>query len=492
MPNTTSPKKYMKKIKNNEDDYINNKNNLNSDNGKIIKDLKLVQLNYSNYNCTNVSNQDTENSNNYVLSYNTRKNQSEKEFSNPKKKLNFLLNNNNINFGIQEQSTHEELFRNNYELEKKYTQILQRKKRKKLFMNDYGNLTSSIQVKNNNKTLEVSSSHNKTININNSFDNQKSKKINFSHKKESLNSYNYKSNGEFAKESIMVAKKKSYVKIKTIPKKQKERDKKIKENTVKNKINNKLNNSETIKTESINRPKKSYLKNTFIKVHKNKNKTLVISKKEKIDNINKYRYNRNFISKTIKNIFTKDKKINIHINYVFFIPPINNEKFFDLFLKNKSLEIHQDYSFTYIGNHINKNLIYSKKKLTAIKEEEERSKCSMSMTQHNAKTFEEYNSILNYMVNKINNYLYLKILKIFLRKLKLINLIICSKIVIKRHIFNTFNKIDILRNDDDDKDENDLLSQNQRANDLNGIFLVDDKIIMNMNNMNNENFENDN
>ena len=313
--NTDNPKKFMKKIKNSEEEYTNNnnKNNINSENGKIIKDLKLVQLNYSNYNCTNVSNQDTENSNNYVLSYNTRKNQSEKEIPNPKQKLNFLLNNNNINFGIEEQSAHEELFRNNYELEKKYTQILQRKKRKKLFMKGYANLNCSTQIKSNNKTLEVSSSHNKEININNSFENQKSKKMNFSYKKEPLNTYKYKSNGDFSKETITVEKKKSYVKIKTIPKKQKEKDKKIKENITKNKINDKLNKKETIKAESIIRPKKNYLKNTLIKVHKTKNKTLIISKKEKIDNINKYRYNRNFISKTIKNIFTKDKKIDIHI-----------------------------------------------------------------------------------------------------------------------------------------------------------------------------------
>ena len=415
-----------------------------------------------------------------------------KNFQILKKKLNFLLNNNNINFGIEEQSAHEELFRNNFELKKKYTQILQRKKRKKIFMKDYGKLNSSLQVKSNNKTLDVSSSHNKGININNSFDNQKSKNMNFSHKKEPLNSYKNKSNGEFSKETITVEKKKSYVKIKTIPKKQKERDKKIKENIIKNKINDKLNKTETIKVESINRPKKNYLKNTLIKVHKNKNKTLIISKKEKIDNINKYRYNRNFISKTIKNIFTKDKKINIHINYVFFIPPINNEKYFDLFKKNNSLEIHRNYSFTYIGNQRNKNAIYSKIKLAAIKEEEEKSKCSMSMTQHNPKTFEEYNSILNYMVNKINNYLYVENIKSFLRKLKLINLLICSKIVIKRHIFKDFNQINLSLNDDDEKDENEVLSQPRKTSDVNGIFLVDDKIIMNMNNMNNENFENEN
>ena len=233
----------------------------------------------------------------------------------------------------------------------------------------------------------------------------------------------------------------------------------------------------------------------MIKVHKNKSKTLVISKKEKIDNINKYRYNRNFISKKIKNIFTEDKKINIHINYVFFIPPISNEKYFDLFKINKSLEIHQNFTFTYFGNQRNKNLVYSKKKLIAIKEEDEKSKCSMSMTQFNPKAYEEYNSFLNYMVNKINNYLFLKFGKSFLKKMKLINLLICSKIVIKNHIFKAFKKTDLLRNDDDEeKVESDILSQNQKTNELNGNgnFLEDDKIIMNMNNMNTENFESEN
>ena len=114
------------------------------------------------------------------------------------------------------------------------------------------------------------------------------------------------------------------------------------------------------------------------------------------------------------------------------------------------------------------------------------------MTQYNAKTFEEYNSVLNYMFNIINNYLYGKIKKSFLRKLKLINLLICSKIVIKRHIFKDFNQINLSLNDDDEKDENEVLSQPRKTSDVNGIFLVDDKIIMNMNNMNNENFENEN
>lgn len=55
-----------------------------------------------------------------------------KNFQIQKKKLNFLLNNNNINFGIEQSSHEEELFRNNFELEKKHTQILQRKKKEKI------------------------------------------------------------------------------------------------------------------------------------------------------------------------------------------------------------------------------------------------------------------------------------------------------------------------------------------------------------------------
>ena len=75
----------------------------------------------------------------------------------------------------------------------------------------------------------------------------------------------------------------------------------------------------------------------------------------------------------------------------------------------------------------------------------------------------------------------MKIKKSFLRNLKLINLLICSKIVIKRHVFKDFNKVNKLRNDDDDeKEENDLLNDTRKTSDANGIFLVDDKIIMNI------------
>lgn len=86
-----------------------------------------------------------------------------------------------------------------------------------------------------------------------------------------------------------------------------------------------------------------------------------------------------------------------------------------------------------------------------------------------------------------------KLKNLFLRKLKLINLLICSKIVIKRHVFKDFNEVNKLRNDDDDeKEENEVSSQPRKTSDVNGIFLEDDKIIMDMNNMNNENFENEN
>ena len=76
----------------------------------------------------------------------------------------------------------------------------------------------------------------------------------------------------------------------------------------------------------------------------------------------------------------------------------------------------------------------------------------------------------------INNFIYFKIIN-------KINefLFICSKNVIKKKIFN---KINLIKEVNEEKEENDLIGSNQKHNDINGIFLVDDKIIMNMNNMN--------
>ena len=65
-------------------------------------------------------------------------------------------------------------------------------------------------------------------------------------------------------------------------------------------------------------------------------------------------------------------------------------------------------------------------------------------------------------------------------------MLICIINIIKNNIFKTMK----LKYNNKEKEESILL--NQKVNDANGIFLVDDKIIMNMNNMNNVNSENNN
>ena len=65
-------------------------------------------------------------------------------------------------------------------------------------------------------------------------------------------------------------------------------------------------------------------------------------------------------------------------------------------------------------------------------------------------------------------------------------MLICIINIIKNNIFKKLK----LKYNNKEKEESILL--NQKINDANGIFLVDDKIIMNMNNMNSVNSENNN
>ena len=168
----------------------------------------------------------------------------------------------------------------------------------------------------------------------------------------------------------------------------------------------------------------------------------MISKTDKINNINNSRYNKNFISKKIKNIFTKDKKINIYINYVFFIP--QNQKTININKINQLLNISQNYTYTYIGtkNHLfpNKYKLYSEQKLTSIKEEEEKSKYSLQKY----KTIDEYNSVIIKLVKNIHNYYIMKKMKkTFLYKLKMINLIICLKNIFYNTLFKMIKNKEI-------------------------------------------------
>jgi hypothetical protein len=106
----------------------------------------------------------------------------------------------------------------------------------------------------------------------------------------------------------------------------------------------------------------------------------------------------------------------------------------------------------------------------------------------NSKTIEEYNTIINYFVGIINDYYIIKMKKSLIYKLKIINLTINMKNIFRSFIFKK-----IKSTNKNEKKANETNNQNQKTNDLNGIFLVDDKIIMNMNNlMNNTNYENEN
>ena len=481
----------LKNIRNNNKSklrrYTKNINQRNVyDNGKGIKDLKLVQLNYNNHNFTNnTSNNDTENSNNYINSYNSKKNQSEKENSNSIKKINhFLIKSNNINFSTKEnlknknlsKNKNNELYRNNLELLKKYSQIIQRKRRKKIISNNYIKEDySNYQLKNENKTIDISLNNNKNnYTVNNSH--KRRYKIYYSpHTAELMNSYNSISNGEVTKEESIKLDENYISKIRSMPKRQKVKRSKIKDI---NKLKSPINKSPL--SQKRNGENKNY-KNKNIIIHKKNNKIIIISKKEKINNLNNSHYNKNYVSKTIKNIFTRDKKINIHINYVFFIPAKNKDK--KKFEKNnKFMKISKNFSFTYIGNYNqnqNKIKIYSKKKLTSIKEEEEKSKCSISMSMilQNTKTIDEYNSIINYLIDKIHNYYILRMKAFFLYNFKVINLNHQLNIILKKYLFK---RIKFTNKDNKNNKNNNKPEYNYIKNKTNNTFLLDDKITMNI------------
>ena len=452
-------------------------------NDKFLKNLELLHLNNSNNLNLYNSNINTENTNsyNYFSSHTTKNISSSICYSNPKKNINnFLITHNNIKFCSNEKiSNNKELYRNNLELKKKYNQIVQRKKRKKLPNNDNILQKSSSFIKNESKTIDVSSSNNKRVKIKNIFEKITKMNNNIPNKKETLKIYNTISNSNMTKESIKNA---QYNKIKPISRNKKERDNKIKNNILKTKSNDKLNCSfedKCIQTEESQSSKIYYFKNTLIRVQKKKNKTKVNPKKE-INNIINYNNYKKFISQNIKNIFTKDQKVNIHINYVFFIPfskiNKNSEKYLNKI--NKSLEIKKNYSYSYFGNQ---SQIKNSNKLCCIKEEDEyKSKISFPKTLQNP--LNEHNSILENLIKSIN-YFFVKTKKSIFYKLKVINLFICTKYIIKKNIFK---KLNIIKKDI--KGKNDLLQINQKTNNINGIFLVDDKIIMNMNSVN---FEND-
>ena len=327
-----------------------------------IRNIKLSQFSLSNYN-------KNKNQNELENSYNNKKNQSEKDFSNPNKINYFLINNNKINFSAKAGSKKRELYRNNLELLKKYSKIKERKKRKKLF-NEFINEDCLKSNKNTEfKTIDISLYDNNTNLANN-----KSFERGYNNKIYSPHSINCK-NIILIKEDNLQSITNNINKINSLSIRTK-KEIKLKENMIKNKFKENIyrttgNSPISLKNDGIkyfNRNNDNYINK---KKNQNNYNNLVASKKEKINNINNSHYAKHYICRNIKNIFTRDKKLNIHINYVFFIPPKKSENKFKKI--NTDLKISYIYSYFFLGNNQffdQNNRIISSKKLPLIKEEE--------------------------------------------------------------------------------------------------------------------------
>ena len=186
-----------------------------------------------------------------------------------------------------------------------------------------------------------------------------------------------------------------------------------------------------IYSNSINTKGKVYeYKNIFISSNNTKNKYLnsnIILEKQK--------QNKCFIKK-IKDIVTKDKRIFIRINYIYLIPPnkrrlktITQKKLKDV---NNLLSTTQIYSFEYLSNN-----------LTILEK------------------FDNLAEILNYVFT-------VKEKKLLLNKLKMIKLIKYIEKMIKIIILNKLG-----------------MPKNEIKSNSNEVFLLDDKMVINIDNFNN-------
>ena len=137
--------------------------------------------------------------------------------------------------------------------------------------------------------------------------------------------------------------------------------------------------------------------------------------------------------KKIKDIITPDKRIYIRINYIYLIPKrkIKNISEKQLNYINNSLSITQIYSYEYLSNKLSKN------------------------------------EKINIIVEILNNIIILKEKKIFLYILKIIKLMNCIEKIIKIIIWNKLGR------------------RKEEIKISNDIFLLDDKMVINLDNFNN-------
>ena len=98
----------------------------------------------------------------------------------------------------------------------------------------------------------------------------------------------------------------------------------------------------------------------------------------------------------------------------------------------------------------------------------------------NSKNIDEYNSNIINLIKQVNNYKIAKMKKTLLYKLKIINLIICIKNIIKVNIFKNI-KLIYTENKKDDNYSN----KQKKLNVPNNIFVANDKLINNKKKKNN-------
>ena len=225
---------------------------------------------------------------------------------------------NDISFKTEDSKTESELYRDSYELKKKYQQILMRKRRSKL----------------------------KNKNMNRTFDN---KKIEHS---------------DIDSDSNKI---RNYMKLSD------KKDNSMQENSVtatKNNLNNTINkykkNIRIKKLDYNNKFGKNKRYDKEVNILKNKNKVYKIRKNKSFNQnhdklAKKHKIAKNYaFTVLIKNICTKDGRINIYINYYFLLR--NNSP---LVTKYNKLKLSNYFSITYIINRNNNN-----SKLSSIIEEE--------------------------------------------------------------------------------------------------------------------------
>ena len=429
------------------------------------------------------------------------------------KNLRFFSNDNQKDANTNNEERKSELFRDSKSLQKKYEQICRRKRKNltrtytnRFKSNNYG--VEKFNLSDTNKTNSFSN-----LNDNNSVNSlpMKNNKIfnQIFNKDNSMNNNNYNDIMKYKLKNLTENKKdKNIYKIKLIKSNNKmisyRIEKKPKNIFIDNdslKVNNNSHNYFEIKNNSNlynniinnnndssirkkyfthinnkNKNENNYIRennnvlNTKIFIHKKKHFFLEDKDKDYMKKeINKKRIvpnsyiikNKN-ISLLIKNICTKDKRITIHITYRLYIPNTNNKQYNNLLLK-----IENNSNYNYIPTTPTKYKIPIKgkidlvKKLSLIKEEDEKSKCLNSTKSSknveedlisdriinkkkriikNIKGIKDYNPKIKIIIKLFAKYFYNYFIiykKEFIFKLKVILLVSYMKNIIYKKIKDT-------------------------------------------------------